>query len=81
MQYKIKSVKVGFGVTIMPPTVGGNVLKYYFEPEIEFKVPAEGDGAEELQQHLDKICTEVTEMVRQSVKKKAKADKGNRDSQ
>lgn len=70
----IRSIKAGFGVTILPKEPGGNVLKYYIEPEIHMEVPASG-SAEELQATLDNLTEEVITMLQNSVKKKAIADK------
>jgi hypothetical protein len=71
---KIKSVRVGFGVTLMPKSQGDNVYKYHFEPEIEFEVPGECDETE-LQAYLDKMADDLISKVQQSVRKKVQADK------
>lgn len=75
IKYKIKSVRVGFGATMIPKEVGGTVKKYYFEPEIELQVPAECDSEEDLQSTLDNLASDVLDMVQSSVRKKALADK------
>lgn len=79
MNFKVVSVRAGFGVTILSKIPGGNVLKYYLEPEIQFEVPAEVKGEEELQQVLDKIGEEIITMVLNSVKKKALSDKKKKE--
>lgn len=73
--FKIKGFKVGFGVTILSKEIGGNVLKYYLEPEIELEIPAEAETEEELQKVLDEVSLKVFDMVQSTVKKKALADK------
>lgn len=80
-KYKIKSVRAGFGVTILPKEVGGNVLKYYLEPEISMEVPAEADSEEELQKVLDEVGEELISMIQKTVKKKALADKNKKSEQ
>lgn len=77
-KYKIKSIKAGFGVTILPKEPGGNVLKYYLEPEIEMEIPAEASSEEELQKVIDDLGNEVLSMIQQTVKKKAVADKSKK---
>lgn len=73
-KFKLKSIKAGFGVTILPKEPGGNVLKYYLEPEIEMEVPGEADSDEELQKLIDDVGNDILGMIQQTVKKKAKAD-------
>lgn len=78
-KYKIKSIRAGFGVTILPKEVGGNVLKYYLEPEIQMEIPAEANSEEELQKVFDEIGDELISMIQKTVKKKALADKSKKN--
>lgn len=77
-KYTIKSIRAGFGVTILPKEPGGNVLKYYLEPEIQLEVPAEASSKEDLQQVLDDVGQELLGMIQSTVKKKALADKSKK---
>lgn len=72
----IRRVTVGFGFTSLPanPGGGGKVMKYYFEPEVEFEVPAVSSESE-IQETLDKMCSELTTMVQKAVQKKVASDK------
>ena len=75
VKYKIVSLRAGFGVTILSKEPGGNVLKYYLEPEIQMEIPAEANSESELQEVLDKLGSEILGMVQKSVKAKAISDK------
>lgn len=81
VNYKITSVRVGFGVTILPSTPSGNVLKYYLEPEIQLEIPASAENNEELQLRIDEIGNEVFSMVQKTVKAKALSDKKKKEEQ
>lgn len=74
-KYIIKSVRAGFGVTILSKEPGGNVLKYYLEPEIELQIPAEAESEASLQEVLDELGEEILSMIQATVKKKALNDK------
>ena len=74
-KFKIKTVRVGFGATVMPPEVGGTVKKYYLEPEIELQVPAECTDEDDLQQTLDSLAEDLFTMLQNSVRKKVSSDK------
>lgn len=78
-KFKLVKFRAGFGVTILPKEVGGNVLKYYLEPEIEMEVPAEAEDEEDLQKIIEEVGDKVISMIQSSVKKKAIADKNKKD--
>lgn len=78
-KYKIVSIRAGFGVTILPNTPGGNVLKYYLEPEVQLEIPASAEGSEELQKRIDEVGNEILSMIQKTVRAKALSDKKKKE--
>jgi hypothetical protein len=74
-KFRIKGLKVGFGVTIpFKNTIG--TRKYYFEPDVEI-VGDESLDKEQFEATLAKLYEELHEMVKEQVKSRAKQDRPN----